>query len=304
MSRTLRLGIDLGGTKLEAAALDHDGVVVARARLPNPGEYGALLETVADLVGVVEGETGERFNRVGIGVPGSISPVTGAMRNANSVWLNGRTLREDCERRLGRMVALANDANCMALSEASDGAGADARVVFAVILGTGCGGGLVIDRQLWNGRNGVAGEWGHIPLPWPKAEELPAPPCWCGRRGCLEVYLSGSGLARDHLAVTGQALNGSEIVAAARSGDGQAVATMDRHRDRLGRALAVVVNLVDPDVFVIAGGLSNVPEIIEGAPEAMRPYAFTDTLTTPVRRAVHGDSSGVRGAAWLWPAEG
>lgn len=304
MSRTLRLGIDLGGTKIEAAALDREGAVVARTRRPNPGGYDALLDTVADLVDVVEGETGVRFERIGVGVPGSISPVTGAMRNANSVWLNGRTLKEDCERRLGRPVALANDANCMALSEAIDGAGAGARVVFAVILGTGCGGGLVMDRRLWNGRNGVAGEWGHIPLPWPTSEETPAPRCWCGRRGCLEIYLSGSGLARDHLAVTGQALSGSEIVAAARSGETDAVATMARHRDRLGRALAVVVNLVDPDVFVIAGGLSNVPEIIAGAPDAMRPYAFTDTLTTPVRQAAHGDSSGVRGAAWLWPAEG
>ena len=303
-SSPLRLGIDLGGTKIEAAAVATDGEVVARIRRPNPGSYDALLETVATLVEAVEAETGQRFARVGVGVPGSISPVSGLMRNANSVWLNGLPLHDDLERRLERPVRVANDANCMALSEAMDGAGADGAVVFAIILGTGCGGGLVVNGGLIQGRNGVAGEWGHTPLPWPREDEVPGTRCWCGHSICLETYLSGSGLERDFREASGRTLKGDEIIREARAGDADATAALARHRDRLGRALANVVNLVDPDVFVIAGGLSNVPEIIDGAAEAMRPYVFSDTLTTPVRRAAHGDSSGVRGAAWLWPLEG
>lgn len=299
----LRLGIDLGGTKIEAAAVAPDGVVVARLRRSNPGSYDGLLSTVRELVEAIEAEAGCRFARVGTGVPGSVSPVTGAMRNANSTWLNGRTLREDLEAALGRPVKVANDANCMALSEAMDGAGAGANVVFAIILGTGCGGGLVVNGRLIEGRNGVAGEWGHTPLPGPRADELPGTRCWCGQANCLETYLSGSGLERDFREATGEAAKGDEIIRRARAGDPAATGALDRHRDRLGRALANVVNLVDPDVFVIAGGLSNVPEIIETAQDAMRPYVFSDTLTTPVRRAEHGDSSGVRGAAWLWPIE-
>lgn len=302
-SSDLRLGIDLGGTKIEAAAVAPDGVVVARLRRPNPGSYDGLLATVRDLVEAIEAEAACRFARVGAGVPGSVSPVTGAMRNANSTWLNGRTLREDLEAALGRPVKVANDANCMALSEAMDGAGAGANVVVAIILGTGCGGGLVVNGRLIEGRNGVAGEWGHTPLPWPRADELPGTRCWCGQANCLETYLSGSGLERDFRESTGEGVRGDEIIRRARASDAAAMQALDRHRDRLGRALANVVNLVDPDVFVIAGGLSNVPEIIEAAREAMRPYVFSDTLTTPVRRAEHGDSSGVRGAAWLWPIE-
>ncbi len=300
---SLRIGIDLGGTKIEAAAVAADGQVVSRIRRPNPGEYRALLDTVAELVEAVESETGHRFAHVGVGVPGSISPVSGVMRNANSVWLNGLPLHHDLEARLGRPVRVANDANCMALSEAMDGAGAGEGVVFAIILGTGCGGGLVVDGRLIEGRNGVAGEWGHTPLPWPRGDEIPGTACWCGHANCLETYLSGSGLERDYREASGRRLKGDEIIRLAREGEPQATAALERHLDRLGRALANVVNLVDPDVFVIAGGLSNVPEIIEGAPEAMRAYVFSDTLTTPVRRALHGDSSGVRGAAWLWPVE-
>ncbi|MRX50737.1 ROK family protein [Paracoccus sp. S-4012] len=299
----LRLGIDLGGTKVEAAVVAADGSVVARSRGPNPGHYDGLLGTVAGLVHAVEAEVGQRLERIGAGVPGSVSPVDGAMRNANSVWLNGRHLREDLERTLGRPVRLANDANCMALSEAIDGAGADARVVFAVILGTGCGGGLVVDRRLWEGRNGVAGEWGHTALPWMREDELPGTRCWCGRANCIETYLSGSGLERDFREATGEAVKAAEIIGRAREGDPDAAAALSRHRDRLARALSGVVNLLDPDVFVIAGGLSNVPEILDGMQDAMRPYVFSDRLTTPVRRAVHGDSSGVRGAAWLWPLD-
>ena len=299
----LRLGIDLGGTKIEAAAVGEDGQVVSRVRLPNPGNYDSLLETVTQLVATVEAETGQTFTRIGVGVPGSISPVSGLMRNANSVWLNGMPLHDDLERRLERPVRVANDANCMALSEAMDGAGADGAVVFAIILGTGCGGGLVVNRKLIEGRNGVAGEWGHTPLPWPRADEIPGTSCWCGHSNCLETYVSGSGLERDFREASGRPLKGDEIIRLAREGDADAAAALACHNDRLGRALANVVNLIDPDVFVIAGGLSNVPEIIDGAAEAMRTYVFSDTLTTPVRRAVHGDSSGVRGAAWLWPLE-
>ena len=300
MTHGVRISIDLGGTKIEAAVLDADGLFIDRRRVANPGDYDAMLDTVVRLVEASEAETGHRFDRVGVGIPGSPSPATGLVRNANSIWLNGRSLQGDLERHLNRAVRLANDANCMALSEATDGAGTGARSVFGVILGTGCGGGLVLDGRLIEGCNGVAGEWGHIPLPNPTPDEDTL--CWCGRRNCLETWISGSGLARDHAAVTGQTLTAHDIIAAARSGDPAAEATLARHRDRLGRGLAMVVNLIDPEVIVIAGGLSNVPEIVDGALEAQRPHVFSDVVTTRVVRAAHGDSSGVRGAAWLWPA--
>ena len=226
-SSPLRLGIDLGGTKIEAAAVATDGEVVARIRRPNPGSYDALLETVATLVEAVEAETGQRFARVGVGVPGSISPVSGLMRNANSVWLNGLPLHDDLERRLERPVRVANDANCMALSEAMDGAGADGAVVFAIILGTGCGGGLVVNGGLIQGRNGVAGEWGHTPLPWPREDEVPGTRCWCGHTNCLETYLSGSGLERDFREASGRTLKGDEIIREARAGDADTTAALD-----------------------------------------------------------------------------
>ena len=294
-----RIGIDLGGTKIEAAVLDADGLFMDRRRMANPGDYDAMFDAIVQLVEASEAATGHRFDRVGVGIPGSPSPATGLVRNANSVWLNGRPLKDDLERQLARAVRMANDANCMALSEATDGAGAGARSVFGVILGTGCGGGLVMDRHLIEGHNGVAGEWGHIPLPNARPEEDTL--CWCGRRNCLETWISGSGLARDHAAVTGQTLTAHDIIAAARTGDATAMATLDRHRDRLGRGLALVVNLFDPEAIVIAGGLSNVPEIVDGALEALRPHVFSDVVTPRVVGAAHGDSSGVRGAAWLWP---
>lgn len=296
----IRIGVDFGGTKIEAAALDADGRFLARLRAPNPRDYDAALRTVANLVADAEQEAGGRAAAVGVGMPGSISPASGLIRNANSTWLNGRSFGADLEQVLGRPVRLANDANCMALSEATDGAGADSAVVFAVIIGTGCGGGLVVDRQLVNGRNGVAGEWGHTPLPWPSAREHPGPTCWCGRRGCLETWISGTGLERDH----GGGLAAQDVVAQARSGDADASAALDRYVDRLARGLGVVCDIVDPDVIVLAGGMSNVDELYARLPGAVAPHVFTDAFTTPVRKAAHGDSSGVRGAAWLWPLEG
>jgi len=299
MTHGLRLGIDLGGTKIEAAVLDASGRIVDRRRMANPGAYDAMLTTVAGLIQACEDACGQTFTRVGVGIPGSPSPSDGRIRNANSTWLNGRALTDDLEAALGRSVRLANDANCMALSEATDGAAAGAASVFGVIAGTGLGGALVVEGQILEGHNGIAGEWGHIPLPNPTADEDVA--CWCGRRNCLETWLSGSGLERDHAATTGQALRAHAILDLARQGDIGAQATLARHRGRLGRALALVVNLFDPQVIVIAGGLSNAPEIIDGALEALRPHVFSDIVTTRISRADHGDSSGVRGAAWLWP---
>lgn len=295
----IRIGVDFGGTKIEAAALDAGGAIVARLRRPNPGAYAPALSAVAELVAAVEDQVGARAAKIGVGMPGSISPRTGLIRNANSVWLNGERFGQDLEAALSRPVRLANDANCLALSEAADGAGAGAGVVFAAILGTGCGGGLVVDGRLIEGRNGVAGEWGHTPLPWPTSTEHPGRACWCGRSGCLETWISGPALAADH----GAGLAAPEIIEAARRGESQAEAALARYIDRLGRALAVVADLIDPDVIVLGGGMSNVTELYERLPTAITPHVFADGFDTPVRPAVHGDSSGVRGAAWLWPLE-
>ena len=296
----MRIGIDLGGTKIEVAVIDADGRFVDRRRTPNPRDYGAMLESIADLIQAAESTTGAAFDRVGLSIPGSPSPSTGLIRNANSTFINGRPLAADLSARLGRDVRLANDANCMALSEATDGAGAGYRTVFGVIAGTGLGGGLVVDGKVLAGLNGVAGEWGHIPLPDPREGEMTQ--CWCGRRNCLETWLSGSGLQRDFQAVTGEAIKAEDIIERARTGDPAAGAALDRLVERFGRALGLVVNLFDPELIVIAGGLSNVPEIIAGAGEALNPHVISDEASTPVVAAMHGDSSGVRGAAWLWPA--
>ncbi|MDP1616541.1 ROK family protein [Phenylobacterium sp.] len=293
----IRIGVDFGGTKIEAAALDGEGAITARLRAPNPGDYGRAITAVADLVARVEQAAGARAEQVGVGMPGSISPRTGLIRNANSVWLNGEHFGADLEAALLRPVRLANDANCLALSEAADGAGAGARVVFAAILGTGCGGGVVVDGRLIEGRNGVAGEWGHSPMPWSTPEEHPGPACWCGRRGCLETWISGPAFEADY----GAELKAPEIMARARTGDATAQAAFARYVDRLGRALAVVVDLIDPDVIVLGGGMSNVAELYARLPDALAPHVFADGVDTPIRQAVHGDSSGVRGAAWLWP---
>jgi fructokinase len=296
----IRIGVDFGGTKIEAAALDGEGRFQARVRAPNPGEYEAARTVVRDLIAEAERQAGAQ-GPIGIGTPGSVSPKTGLMRNSNSLYLNGRPFREDLETTLGRPVRMANDANCLALSEAMDGAAAGATVVFAGILGTGAGGGLVANGQLINGRNGIAGEWGHNPLPWPNPDELPAPRCWCGKPGCLELYISGTGFRADYARHGAAALDGPAIVAAARTGEAAASAALDRYIDRLARALATVVNLVDPDAIVLGGGMSNVAEIYDRVPTAIGTWIFSDICETPVVAAAHGDSSGVRGAAWLWP---
>lgn len=297
----IQIGLDFGGTKVEAAALDANGAYLARIRAPNPGAYDAAVTLVRDLVAQVE-QTAGAVGTVGIGAPGSISPTTGVMRNANSVYLNGRRFREDLCAALGREVRLANDANCLALSEAVDGAAAGARVAFAIILGTGCGGGLVVDGRLIEGPNGIAGEWGHMPLPWPTPEETPGPRCWCGLHGCLEMWLSGTGLQHDYAAATGLTRTGEAIIAEARDGHPPAVVAFEGLVDRLGRAIAVLANIMDPDVFVLGGGLSNVAELYERLPNAITRRVFSDHWSARIAPAVWGDASGVRGAARLWPA--
>jgi fructokinase len=297
----IQIGIDFGGTKVEAAALDASGAYLARVRTPNPGSYDAAIETIRDLIAQVEQQAGG-VGTVGIGLPGSISPTTGVMRNSNSTYLNGRTFREDLTTALGRDVRLANDANCLALSEAVDGAAAGAKVAFAIILGTGCGGGLVVDGRLIDGANGIAGEWGHMPLPWPSPEESPGPQCWCGQRGCLEMWVSGTGLRHDYAQHAGQALSGEAIIDRLRQGEPAAKAAFDRYIDRLGRAIAALCNIVDPDAIVLGGGLSNVAEIYERLPAAIEPRVFSDRWRTKIAPAVWGDASGVRGAARLWEA--
>ncbi|HXW26321.1 MAG TPA: ROK family protein [Xanthobacteraceae bacterium] len=300
----IRIGVDFGGTKIEAAALDRDGRFRARVRAATPRDYAASLVAVRDLVVEAErqaGAGGKRF--VGVATPGSISPKTGLLRNANSLWLNGKPFREDLGATLGAPVRMVNDANCLALSEARDGAAAGAAVVFAAILGTGCGGGLAMHGRVVTGANAIAGEWGHTPLPWPNADEHPAPPCWCGRPGCLELYVSGTGFEVDHRRATGHTLAGAEIAALARAGDAPAAATLARYLDRLGRALAVICNIVDPDVIVLGGGMSNLPELYARLPQEIGRWIFSDVFATPVVPAQYGDSSGVRGAAMLWDAD-
>jgi fructokinase len=293
----MRIGVDFGGTKIEAAALDDDGRFQARVRGPSPGDYQGGLEAVRSLVEEAERQAGVAVARLGVGGPGSPSPAGGLMRGANSTQLNGRPFPQDLARVLEREVRYANDANCLALSEAMDGAAADGRVVFAAILGTGVGAGVAIDRQILAGRNSFAGEWGHAPLPWPSAREYPGPICWCGRQGCMELWVSGPAFARD----AGQPAEAA--VEAARCGDAHARAAFDQYVDRLARGLAVVCDVLDPDVIVLGGGMSNVRELYERLPAAIAPHVFSDVFETPIRQAVHGDSSGVRGAAWLWPLE-
>ncbi|WP_349261214.1 ROK family protein [Povalibacter sp.] len=295
----IQIGVDFGGTKIEAAALDANGDFLARVRAPNPGNYDAAIRAVCDLVTDVESQAGGR-GTVGVGSPGSISPRTGVMRNANSTYLNGRRFREDLALAMNREVRLANDANCLALSEVVDGAAVGSRVAFAIILGTGCGGGVVVNGHLIEGANGIGGEWGHMPLPWPTREEFDATQCWCGLRGCLETWVSGSGLQRDHASAGGSTLDGESIIRAARAGDALAAAAFDRYVSRLGRGMAALVNALDPDTFVLGGGMSNVAELYERLPAAIRPYVFSDAWEAKILPARWGDSSGVRGAARLW----
>jgi len=299
----VRIGIDFGGTKIEAAALSADGQLLATLRTATPGSYDAAIAAVGDLVARIEQQVGASGS-VGIGAPGSISPRTGVMRNANATYLNGRTFREDLSSALGRPIRLANDANCLALSEAIDGAAQGARTTFAIILGTGCGGGLVVDGKLIEGASGVGGEWGHIPLPWPDATEFEGPACWCGQRGCVETWVSGSGLRRDFKTVTGRELTGEAIVEAADAGDLGAMAAIERLTQRLARAMAVICNIVDPDVFVLGGGLSNIEALYDRLPGLIAPFVFADQWDGRVVKARWGDSSGVRGAARLWDTAG
>ncbi|WP_349251907.1 ROK family protein [Azoarcus sp. L1K30] len=298
----MRLGIDLGGTKIEIVALAGDGREVLRRRVPTPqGDYRATLEAIAELVTFAETRIGERAS-VGIGTPGSLSRLDGFMRNANSTCLNGKPLRRDLETLLEREVRLANDANCLAISEATDGAGAGAETVFGIILGTGVGGGVVVGGRLLIGANGIAGEWGHSPLPLPVADDLPLPACYCGRHGCIETYLSGPALAADHARRHGGTLNAQQIADAARAGDRSCEASLQRFEARLARALGTVINLIDPDVIVLGGGLSKLERLYSNVPARWAEHIFSDHILTRLRPARHGDSSGVRGAAWLWPA--
>lgn len=295
----IRIGIDFGGTKIEAAALDDEDRFVARLRTPNPGAYGAALAAVRDLVAAVEEQAGPAQPTIGFAVPGSLSPATGLMRNANSTWLNGQPFDKDLSAFLDRPVILENDANCFALSEAY-GEPADA-VVFGVIVGTGCGGGVVAGRKVMAGRNRLAGEWGHSPLPWPTPEENGARKCWCGRRDCMETWVCGPAFEAEYAAAAGNRLSATDIFEAALAGDVHAKACADRYVDRLGRGLAVVCNLLDPDVIVLGGGLSKAQGLYAPALEAIRHYVSSDCFETELRAPLHGDSSGVRGAAWLVP---
>ena len=297
----LRIGVDFGGTKIEAAALGADGGIAVRRRTPNPGDYDSALRAVVDLIAAVEAEAGGGPARIGVGLPGSLSPRTGLMRNANSVWLNGKPFKQDLEQALGREIRLENDANCFALSEAVDGAARGAEVVFGVIIGTGCGGGVVVRGRTVEGRNHIGGEWGHTPLPWPSAEERGAHQCWCGRTDCLETWVSGTAFCQDYARATGETLTGDAIIARMRNGEAEARAAFDRYVDRLGRSLAVIGDILDPDVIVLGGGMSNTDELYEAVPPVMARYLFSDVFETKILKALHGDSSGVRGAAWLWP---
>ena len=294
----MRIGIDLGGTKIAAVVLDDDGQQIWQQRIDTPsGDYVGTVEAIARLVSHAETATAAHAT-VGVGTPGAISFATGLMKNCNSTCLNGQPLLRDLERALDRSVRLANDANCFALSEAIDGAAAEAEVVFGVIIGTGTGGGIVVRRQVLTGNNSIAGEWGHNPLPWPQANEIPGPACYCGKQGCIETYLSGPGFAREYAKYYGGAQTAQEL---AQCNDAQTDAAWARYEERMARALASVINVLDPDVIVLGGGMSNVARLYVNVPRLWTQYVFSDTVRTKLVRAQYGDASGVRGAAWLWP---
>lgn len=296
----MRIGIDLGGSKTEIIVLDEQGSCALRKRVATPESYEARLETIVELVGQAEAELQVQGASIGIGTPGAISAENGLIKNSNSVCLNGKPFKEDIESLLQRPVRIANDANCFALSEAIDGAAADAGSVFAVILGTGVGGGLVIGKHIHVGANSIAGEWGHNPMPWPAKGEWPGPACYCGRTGCIETLLSGPGMSADHLRYSDQQLPAIDIVGRARQGDRHCRTSLQRYIGRLARALAHVINIVDPDVIVLGGGLSNIDEVYEQVPGLWTQWVFSDRVATRLVKHKHGDSSGVRGAAWLW----
>ena len=296
----MRIGIDVGGTKIEGIAIADDGRERLRRRVPAPrGDYQATLAAIVDLVRDIEAETGGR-GTVGVGIPGTLSPATGLVKNANSTWLIGKPLGDDLPRRLNRPVRFANDANCFALSEATDGAAGGAAIVFGVIIGTGTGGGVVINGHVVTGANAIAGEWGHNPLPAPRDDERPGPACYCGRCGCIEMFLSGPALAADYARAGGINTTAQEIARLASSGDAGAVAAIERYEERMARALGSVINVIDPDVVVLGGGLSNIARLYDNVPKLWAPYVFSDRVDTRLVRATHGDASGVRGAAWLW----
>lgn len=298
----MRIGIDLGGTKIEGIALGDSGEVLERRRVSTPqGDYQATVTAIISLIEGIEAHLGEE-GAVGVGIPGALSPATDLIKNANSTCLIGRPLHLDLSEALGREVRLANDANCFAISEATDGAAAGVEVVFGVIVGTGTGGGLVVNGHLLTGPNAIAGEWGHNPLPWPMADELPGADCYCGRQGCIETWLSGPGLERDYALFSGDTLNAAAIVDRAGSGESFAEAALARYEHRMARALASVINLLDPDVIVLGGGVSNIERLYRNVPAIWGDYVFSDTVATRLLPPRHGDSSGVRGAAWLWPA--
>jgi predicted NBD/HSP70 family sugar kinase len=296
----MRIGIDLGGTKIEGLALGDDGREVHRCRIPAPrGNYEDTIRAVVDVVADLERRVGQT-GTVGIGIPGAISPATGRIKNANSTWLNGRPLDRDLAKALDRPVRLANDANCFALSEATDGAAAGAPVVFGVIVGTGTGGGLVINGRVVTGANAIAGEWGHNPLPAPRGDERPGPPCYCGRSGCIETFLSGPALARDYVTHGGDDVSALDVAGRADAGDARAMACLERYEHRFARAIASVINIVDPDVIVVGGGLSNIRRLYARVPALWTAHVFSDRVDTKLVPAKYGDASGVRGAAWLW----
>ncbi|ODS55417.1 MAG: hypothetical protein ABS36_09620 [Acidobacteria bacterium SCN 69-37] len=295
-----RLGIDLGGTKIAAVVLDRDGRVAWQTRVSTPRhDYVATIEALANVVGAAEAAVDDRCT-VGLGMPGAISPATGLVKNANSTWLNGRPFQRDLEARLGRAVRCANDANCLARSEAADGNAAGASVVFGVIVGTGTGGGLVVNRQVITGANAIAGEWGHNALPWPSPDEVPGPACYCGRAGCLETWLSGPGLAADFARRTGESVRAEAIVTRAAAGEADARRALEAWTGRLARGLASVINLLDPDVIVMGGGLSEIASLYDEVPRLWREWVFSDRIDTRLVPAMYGAASGVRGAAWLW----
>ncbi|MEP3280042.1 MAG: fructokinase [Stappiaceae bacterium] len=296
----MRIGVDCGGTKIEVVALDDQGTQLFRKRVPTPrSSYVQCLEVMADLVISAEAATGLKGS-IGLGIPGSISPSSGLVRNANMTWLNGEALDKDLSKILERPVRVQNDANCFAVSEAIDGAGAGSHLVFAIILGTGCGSGIAQDGKALTGHQAIAGEIGHIPLPWMTKEEFPGVSCWCGRQACLESYVSGTGFERDFAHVSGRKIAGSDIIAGANQGDIECEHAFERYKDRLARGIAMICNILDPDVVVLGGGMSNVDRLYTELPALIETHIFSDAFDTPVRKAIHGDSSGVRGAAWLW----
>lgn len=299
----IRIGIDLGGTKIEFVALERDGHELHRHRVSTPrGDYDATVHAIKEGVEQIESKL-QRSATVGIGIPGTISGITHTVKNANSTWMIGKPFDRDLSVALNREVRCANDANCLAVSEATDGAGAGKHLVFAVILGTGCGGGIAVDGRVHNGRNGVAGEWGHTALPWMRADEYPGPQCYCGFRGCIETWISGTGLEADYERATKMKLRGREIIERCERGEVEAVACLQRYEDRLTRSLSQLVNILDPDIIVLGGGVSQVPRLYQNVPRRLKEYVFGREADTPVVIAKHGDASGVRGAAWLWPLD-